>query len=78
MNYCSAIANGISCASVRSARNFSQILSMSVRTLLDVCADMDADVRSVADECLNKIIRVTSLFLTFFKRIFSIFALKFE
>ncbi|KAG8035544.1 hypothetical protein G9C98_006997 [Cotesia typhae] len=60
MNYCSAIANGISCASVRSARNFSQILSMSVRTLLNVCADMDADVRSVTDECLNKIIRSIS------------------
>ncbi|XP_044581130.1 huntingtin isoform X1 [Cotesia glomerata] len=60
MNYCSTIANGISCASVRSARNFSQILSMSVRTLLDVCADMNADVRSVADECLNKIIRSIS------------------
>lgn len=58
MSYCSAIVYGISCPSVRSARNFSQVLSLSIKTLLDVCADADADVRTVADECLNKIIRV--------------------
>ncbi|XP_057330586.1 huntingtin [Microplitis mediator] len=60
MSYCSAIVYGISCPSVRSARNFSQVLSLSIKTLLDVCADADSDVRTVADECLNKIIRSIS------------------
>ena len=52
---CLVLTNGISLTSVKSAP---QILNLSIETLLCLCDDADSDVRTVADECLNKIIRV--------------------
>ncbi|XP_008206342.1 huntingtin isoform X2 [Nasonia vitripennis] len=51
---CMALTNGISIASVKAAP---QALNLSIETLLCLCDDSDSDVRTVADECLNKIIR---------------------
>lgn len=37
---------------------FTNLLELSIDTFLDLCDDQDADVRTVAEESLNKIIKV--------------------
>ncbi|CAK9812056.1 Htt [Anthophora plagiata] len=54
---CMTIAEGLCSPSVRSAAKFPQVLSLSIETLLTLCNDVESDVRMVADETLNKIIR---------------------
>lgn len=66
---CMALTNGISPASVKAAP---QVLNLSIETLLCLCDDSDSDVRTVADECLNKIIRVSSS-INIFSSMYSIF-----
>ncbi|KAL0105126.1 hypothetical protein PUN28_016641 [Cardiocondyla obscurior] len=54
---CSVIVEGICLPSVRQNTKFPQILSATVETLLALCDDEESDIRMVADESLNKIIR---------------------
>ena len=42
----------------REAQAFPNLLSVSIELLLQVCDDSDADVRLMAGEALNKIIKV--------------------
>lgn len=58
MNCCLIIANGICSPAAKNLRNFSKTLGLSIKTLLTLCDDEESDVRTLADECLNKIIRV--------------------
>ena len=51
-----ALTDAISLTTVKASP---QILNLAVETLLCLCDDFDADVRTVADECLNRIIRVS-------------------
>ncbi|XP_053996707.1 huntingtin [Hylaeus anthracinus] len=54
---CVAIAEGICSPNVKMASKFSQVLTLSIETLLMLCNDNESDIRMVADETLNKIIR---------------------
>ncbi|XP_031845695.1 huntingtin isoform X2 [Nomia melanderi] len=54
---CMTIAEGICSPSVKLAAKFPQVLSLSIETLLTLCNDDESDVRMIADETLNKIIR---------------------
>lgn len=54
---CMTITEGICSPTVKLATKFPQVLSLSIETLLTLCNDDDSDVRMVADETLNKIIR---------------------
>ncbi|XP_012166671.2 huntingtin isoform X2 [Bombus terrestris] len=54
---CMTITEGICSPTVKLATKFPQVLSLSIETLLTLCNDDESDVRTVADETLNKIIR---------------------
>ncbi|XP_012536228.1 huntingtin [Monomorium pharaonis] len=54
---CAIIVEGICSPTVRQNTKFPQILSATIETLLALCNDEESDVRMVADESLNKIIR---------------------
>ncbi|XP_076761860.1 huntingtin isoform X2 [Xylocopa sonorina] len=54
---CTTIAEGICSSTVKGTPKFPQVLSLSIETLLTLCNDDESDVRMVADETLNKIIR---------------------
>ncbi|XP_058802645.1 huntingtin isoform X2 [Phymastichus coffea] len=54
---CLVLTSGVSLSTVKTAP---QVLNLSIETLLCLCDDSDSDVRTVADECLNKIIRAVS------------------
>lgn len=58
MQHCNVITDAICSSTIRIAQNFNQLLSFSIEVLLQLCDDPDADVRMIADECLNRIIRV--------------------
>ncbi|XP_063978909.1 huntingtin isoform X2 [Diachasmimorpha longicaudata] len=60
MTSCTTIVNGMTSPAVKTTKNFAQILGLSIKTLLCLCNDEDSDVRMMADECLNRIIRSTS------------------
>lgn len=55
---CMTITEGICSPTVKIAAKFPHVLSLSIETLLILCNDDESDVRMVADETLNKIIRV--------------------
>ncbi|XP_066585967.1 huntingtin isoform X2 [Prorops nasuta] len=55
--YCVTIVEGISLPSIKQNEKFLELLSASMRTLLLLCDDSDSDIRMVADESLNKLIR---------------------
>ncbi|OAD60204.1 Huntingtin [Eufriesea mexicana] len=54
---CMTITEGICSPSVKPGTKFPQVLSLSIETLLTLCNDDESDIRMVADETLNKIIR---------------------
>ncbi|XP_017892227.1 huntingtin isoform X3 [Ceratina calcarata] len=54
---CMTIAEVICSPTVKLETKFPQLLSISIETLLALCNDDESDVRMVADETLNKIIR---------------------
>ncbi|XP_076626175.1 huntingtin [Colletes latitarsis] len=54
---CMAIAEGICSQNVKPGTKFHQVLTLSIETLLMLCNDNESDIRTVADETLNKIIR---------------------
>ena len=43
--------------------DFPKFLGIAMETLITMCDDADVDVRIVADECLNKLIRVRTVIL---------------
>lgn len=55
------IAEGICSPTAKVAAKFPQVLSFSIQTLLTLCNDNESDVRMVADETLNKVIRVYNI-----------------
>lgn len=56
---CSFVAETMCTPSVKNAANFTTLLSFSIETLLQLSDDPDSNVRLVADESLNRIIRVS-------------------
>ncbi|XP_015112466.1 huntingtin [Diachasma alloeum] len=60
MASCTTIVNGMTSPGVKTTKNFAQVLGLSIKTLLSLCNDEESDVRMIADECLNRIIRSTS------------------
>lgn len=48
-------------STIRIAFNFGYLLSFSIEVLLQLCDDQESDVRMIADECLNRLIRVYCL-----------------
>uniref|UniRef100_S4RKL6 Huntingtin n=1 Tax=Petromyzon marinus TaxID=7757 RepID=S4RKL6_PETMA len=58
ISYCQTIAETIiSSNSFRNSSDFPKFLGIAVETFLLCCDDTEADVRMVADECLNKVIK---------------------
>lgn len=43
----------------RSVSDFPKFLGIAMETFLTLCDDIESDVRMVADECLNRLIKVT-------------------
>lgn len=58
VQHCNVITDAICSSTIRIAPNFNQLLSFTIEVLLQLCDDQDADIRMIADECLNRIIRV--------------------
>ncbi|XP_043274964.1 huntingtin [Venturia canescens] len=54
---CTTIVENMCLPSVKTAPHFSQVLGLSISRLLELCDDSESDVRMLADECLNRIIR---------------------
>lgn len=48
---------------IQIAPNFNYLLSFSIEVLLQLCDDPESDVRMVVEECLNRLIRVSELYL---------------
>lgn len=46
---------------IQIAPNFPYLLSFTIEVVLRLCDDPESDVRMVADECLNRLIRVLNL-----------------
>ncbi|XP_078717925.1 huntingtin isoform X2 [Lampetra fluviatilis] len=57
ISYCQTIAETIISSNVRNSSDFPKFLGIAVETFLLCCDDTEADVRMVADECLNKVIK---------------------
>ena len=43
----------------RSVADFPKFLGIAIETFLNLCDDSESDIRMVADECLNKSIKVS-------------------
>jgi len=59
ISHCLTIADAMCHSGVKGASNFSQLLSISIEVLLQLCDDCHSDVRMIADESLNRVIRVS-------------------
>lgn len=59
MGLCTTIADSMCSPLIKSAPNFPSLLSFSMATLLKMCDDHDSNIRMIADEGLNRIIRVS-------------------
>ncbi|XP_066998979.2 huntingtin [Anabrus simplex] len=57
ITHCLTIADTMCHSGVKGASNFSHLLSIAIEILLQLCDDADSDVRMIADESLNRIIR---------------------
>lgn len=57
LTHCNAIAEGLCATNLRTNSEFPKFLDIGLETLLACCNSPDADVRIVADECLNKTIK---------------------
>jgi huntingtin len=69
---CTTIVEGVCSPTVRQNTKFPHILTAAIETLLALCNDEESDVRTVADESLNKIIRVQLYFFVFMSAIIRI------
>ncbi|XP_014242056.1 huntingtin [Cimex lectularius] len=58
MSLCVIITDMICTPEAKKVKNFQNLLSYSMETLLKMCNDEDSSIRMIADECLNRIIRV--------------------
>lgn len=56
---CVFVAETMCTPNVKNSPNFTTLLSFSMETLLELCDDPDSNIRLVADESLNRIIRVS-------------------
>uniref|UniRef100_A0A1B6D7Q0 Huntingtin n=1 Tax=Clastoptera arizonana TaxID=38151 RepID=A0A1B6D7Q0_9HEMI len=54
---CTTIADSMCSSQIKCASNFASLLSISMETLLKMCDDPDSNIRMIADESLNRIIR---------------------
>jgi len=59
ISHCLTIADAVCHSGVKGASNFSQLLSIAIEVLLQLCDDCHSDVRMIADESLNRVIRVS-------------------
>ena len=59
ISHCLTIADAMCHSGVKGASNFSQLLSIAIEVLLQLCDDCHSDVRMIADESLNRVIRVS-------------------
>ncbi|KAG7190657.1 hypothetical protein KM043_006738 [Ampulex compressa] len=57
LSCCMTITEGVCSPTVKLTPKYPQVLSLSIEILLALCNDEESDVRMIADECLNKIIR---------------------
>ncbi|XP_046383294.1 huntingtin isoform X2 [Ischnura elegans] len=55
--HCITIADAMCNSGVKGSHDFSQLISVAIETLLQLCDDQDSNVRMIADESLNRIIR---------------------
>lgn len=60
MAHCTTIVTSICSPVAKTTKNFAQVLGLSIKALLSLCDDEESDVRMIADECLNRLIRSTS------------------
>ncbi|XP_073969271.1 huntingtin isoform X3 [Rhodnius prolixus] len=58
ISLCVLVADMICSPEARLADSFSNLLSYSMETLFKMCEDQDSNIRMIADECLNRIIRI--------------------
>lgn len=58
IQHCNFITEAMSNSTVKIAQNFSTLLTSTIEMFLKLIDDPDADVRMVADESLNRIIKV--------------------
>ncbi|XP_071441491.1 huntingtin [Hetaerina americana] len=57
ITHCITIADAMCNSGVKGSHDFSQLISVAIETLLQLCDDQDSNVRMIADESLNRIIR---------------------
>ncbi|KAI4501009.1 hypothetical protein M0802_003812 [Mischocyttarus mexicanus] len=57
ITHCTVISEGLRSPNTKLISKYPQIFGCSIKALLTLCDDVEADVRMIADECLNKIIR---------------------
>lgn len=62
---CALIADAMVSFRFTNAQNVPQLVGRVVESLIHLCDDKDSDVRMVADESLNRIIRVSVSYLDF-------------
>jgi huntingtin len=55
---CNTVADCICAANLRLLADFPKFLGIAMETFLMLCDDPESDVRMVADECLNRTIKV--------------------
>ncbi|XP_076466851.1 LOW QUALITY PROTEIN: huntingtin-like [Babylonia areolata] len=55
--HCNAVADCICAPNMRTIADFPKFLGIAVEAFLTLCDDAEADVRMVADECLNRTIK---------------------
>ncbi|KDR16213.1 huntingtin [Zootermopsis nevadensis] len=60
ISHCLAIADAMCHSGVKGAPNVSYLLSIAIEILLQMCDDSHSDVRMIADESLNRVIRAMS------------------
>ncbi|KAL8615828.1 hypothetical protein ACOMHN_048536 [Nucella lapillus] len=55
--HCNAVADCICAPNMRTIADFPKFLGIAVEAFLTMCDDAEADIRMVADECLNRTIK---------------------
>uniref|UniRef100_A0A1Y1K0T3 Huntingtin n=1 Tax=Photinus pyralis TaxID=7054 RepID=A0A1Y1K0T3_PHOPY len=60
IHHCNIITDTIGNATIRVAPNFDCLLGLCIEALLQLCDDQESDVRMIADECLNRLIKAVS------------------
>lgn len=58
ISHCRSVTDAICLPSVQGLSDFHKILESVVEVLFQLSSDPDSDIRSVAGECLNRLVRV--------------------